>query len=127
MLDTLLNFISSQKLFQPEQKILLAVSGGIDSMVMEHLFWKAGFRYAIAHCNFKLRGKDSDEDQRWIEEFALKREIPLFSTSFETAEYASENNISMFLGPPVLYSICSFEKPSNIKVPPVFKKLSKFL
>jgi tRNA(Ile)-lysidine synthase len=94
MLDTLLNFISVQKLFQPEHKILLAVSGGIDSMVMEHLFRQAHFQYAIAHCNFKLRGADSDEDQRWLQQFASQNGVPFYSTSFETSEYAATNHVS---------------------------------
>ena len=72
MLDQLLNFIVLQKLFQSEQKILLAVSGGIDSMAMAHLFQQTDFHFAISHCNFQLRGKDSDEDQLLVEEMALK-------------------------------------------------------
>jgi len=91
MLDTLLNFISEQKLFQRNQKILLAVSGGVDSMVMEHLFRKAGFNYAIAHCNFNLRGKSSDEDQLMVQKTAAKNKTQLFINSFTTEDYASQN------------------------------------
>ena len=95
MLDQLLNYIAVQKLFQPEQKVLLAVSGGIDSMVMVHLFQQTNFKFAIAHCNFQLRGKASDEDQVLVEGMAKKWELPCFIKSFETEAYAKKRGISI--------------------------------
>lgn len=95
MLDQLLNFIEEQKLFQPEQKVLLAISGGIDSMAMVHLFQQANFNFSIAHCNFQLRGKDSDEDQLLVEEMANSYLSPFYLKSFETEEYAKKHGISI--------------------------------
>ena len=66
MLDQLSNYISEQKLFQPDQRVLLAVSGGIDSVALVHLFDRADFNFAIAHCNFQLRGKESEDDQLYV-------------------------------------------------------------
>lgn len=95
MLDQLLNYISVQKLFQSEQKVLLAVSGGIDSMAMVHLFQQANFKFAIAHCNFQLRGTESDSDQLMAEKKANNCSVPFFAKSFETEEYATEHGISI--------------------------------
>ena len=95
MLDKLLNYISSQKLFQPEEKILLAISGGIDSMVMAHLFEQTQFHYAIAHCNFQLRGEESEGDQLLVQNIALESKVPFFTTSFNATEYANVHGISI--------------------------------
>ena len=57
--------IQKEKLFKSNEKILLTVSGGIDSIVMCDLFYKAKLNFGIAHCNFTLRGKESDEDEKW--------------------------------------------------------------
>ena len=78
-------------------RILLAVSGGVDSMYLAcragELFPGAGF--GIAHCNFCLRGSESDGDEAFVREFASARGIPFFCTRFSTAAYASENGISI--------------------------------
>lgn len=95
MIDQLSNFIIEQKLFQPEQKILLAVSGGIDSMVMVDLFQQADYNYAIAHCNFNLRGEESDHDQKLVESTAKKHQVACFVKSFQTEDYAKSNGISI--------------------------------
>ncbi len=84
-----------QKLFSPEETILLAVSGGIDSVVMCELFHQAGYKFAIAHCNFNLRGNDSDEDEEFVSKLAEKYQVPFFVKSFETTEYAQKGGISI--------------------------------
>lgn len=76
------------------KKFLLAVSGGVDSMVLCYLFEEYKVPYAIAHVNFKLRGNESDEDENFIREFALKREIPFFLHVSNTKEYVEENKVS---------------------------------
>jgi len=95
MLDKLLNFISTQKLFQQDEKVLLAISGGIDSMVLAHLFQQTGFNYAIAHCNFQLRENESNEDQSLVDQLATKLQVPFFTTKFDTREYAKKHKISI--------------------------------
>ncbi|MBR3847022.1 MAG: tRNA(Ile)-lysidine synthetase, partial [Alistipes sp.] len=56
-------YIAEHKLFTTEDRLLLTVSGGVDSMVMLALFVEAGYRIGVAHCNFCLRGAESDEDE----------------------------------------------------------------
>ncbi len=56
-------YIEQNSLFTAQDKILLTVSGGVDSMVMLDLFAKGGYNVGIAHCNFQLRSKESDEDE----------------------------------------------------------------
>lgn len=95
MLDQLLNYILEQKLFQPQQKVLLAVSGGIDSMAMVHLFQQTNYNFAIAHCNFQLRDTESDGDQIMVEKEANSCSVPFFLKSFETETYAEKHGISI--------------------------------
>ena len=76
-------------------KILLAVSGGVDSIVMANLFYLEKFNIAIAHCNFSLRGKASDGDEFFVEQFAKLRNIPFYSIKFDTENFAREQKISI--------------------------------
>ena len=66
------------------KRYLVAVSGGADSMVTASLFRDIGLQFAIAHCNFHLRGDDSDRDMRFVQETAEKWQIPLFVREFDT-------------------------------------------
>lgn len=75
--------------------MLLAVSGGLDSMVMLDLFVKAGFTVAVAHCNFKLRDADADDDEQFVREKAQALNVPFHTTSFDTKEYAAQQRISI--------------------------------
>jgi len=74
---------------------LLAVSGGIDSMVMAFLFRKAGTDHAIAHCNFSLRGRESDSDEKFVIRYAKQKKIRCFTTRFDTMGYAASKRISV--------------------------------
>ncbi len=95
MLQEFLEFIEKQKLFTKDEKVLLGVSGGIDSMVMADLFQRAGFRFGIAHCNFKLRGIESEKDETFVTRFAEANKIPFFPKAFSTTEHASSRGISI--------------------------------
>jgi tRNA(Ile)-lysidine synthase len=95
MLDGFKNFIRKEKLFDEEDKILLAVSGGVDSAVMAELFRSSGYKFAIAHCNFQLRGKESDEDEKFVRKMAKRYGIPFFIQSFPTSKYAKGMGISL--------------------------------
>ncbi len=95
MLHKLKKYIADNALFSKEDNLLLAVSGGIDSMVMAHLFRQAGYNIAIAHCNFSLRGKESDEDEQLVATFAEKHKLRFFSIRFNTPDYAAEKAISI--------------------------------
>ena len=78
-----------------KERILLAVSGGVDSIVMLHLFASAGFQLAVAHCNFKLRGDASDQDELFVQQMAKKNNIPCFTQQFDTETFADEHNFSI--------------------------------
>jgi tRNA(Ile)-lysidine synthase len=80
-----------------EKKLLLAVSGGLDSMVLMHLFQELNYSIGIAHCNFQLRGKESDADENFVKLQAEKFQIPIFSTRFETEKFANTNKLSIQL------------------------------
>lgn len=95
MLNQFLENIKDKRLFDTGQKILLAVSGGIDSMVMLHLFEKSGFDYGIIHCNFQLRGAESDRDEEFVKNQVLIHGVPAFFKRFDTEEYAQINGISI--------------------------------
>ncbi len=90
-------YIYGEELVRQDDRILLAVSGGIDSMVMAHLCWKEGLDIGIAHCNFQLRGNDSDADESFLREWANKIHIPFYSIRFETERLASEQKKSIQL------------------------------
>ena len=95
MIQALQNFIQKEKLFQPNEKVLLAVSGGVDSVVLCHLFHQAKFDFGIAHCNFKLRGNDSDRDALFVKKLAEEWQVPFFEIAFETNKYVEENKLSV--------------------------------
>ena len=77
--------------------LLLAVSGGVDSMCMADLFQSLEDRvpFAVAHCNFHLRGEESDGDEALVADWAREHSVPLHITSFDTEKYASDNGISI--------------------------------
>jgi len=87
-LEHFLENIDNQKLFSSNQKILLAISGGVDSMVMVSLFSKAKFNFGIAHCNFQLRGVESDEDAAFVKKTAINLNVEYFEKNFNTRETA---------------------------------------
>lgn len=95
MSDRFLEFIKKHALISPEDKVLLAVSGGVDSMVLLHLFHKAGFDSGVAHCNFCLRAAESDADETLVRNTAASLGIPFFRKSFDTSAYAEKHGISV--------------------------------
>ncbi len=95
MLNELKRFIAANNLIKTGDRILLAVSGGIDSMVMAHLFLNLGYKTAIAHCNFGLRGKDSEKDEDLVRNFASEHSIPFHTKRFETKNFAKKNGYSV--------------------------------
>lgn len=90
-----LEYGQQEKLFARGSRILIAVSGGIDSMVMAWIFREAGIEHAIAHCNFSLRGSESDSDEEFVATWARSNDIPFFNIRFDTLGYAGEKRISV--------------------------------
>ncbi|MCF6357509.1 MAG: tRNA lysidine(34) synthetase TilS [Draconibacterium sp.] len=95
MLNKFIEKIKQNQLIEASQKVLLAISGGIDSMVLLHLFEKSGFDYGIVHCNFQLRGDESDGDEEFVKKQVLVHGVPAWFETFDTKEYASLNGISI--------------------------------
>lgn len=82
--------------FLKDKKLLIAISGGIDSVVLTHLIVTlSGVEVSLAHCNFKLRDKESDLDESFIKELAKNLDLKLHTVSFNTDEYASEHKLSI--------------------------------
>jgi tRNA(Ile)-lysidine synthase len=88
------DFIEQQKLFVQGNRILLAVSGGKDSVLMLHLFKAIGVDVGIAHCNFNLRADEAQRDESFVALLAKNLELPFYVTHFDTKKYAAENKIS---------------------------------
>ena len=80
--------------FLLESRLIVAISGGIDSVVLAYLCKDVSLDIALAHCNFNLRGKESDEDQRFVEALGLKLGIETFVQEFDTKNYAKEHKLS---------------------------------
>ena len=74
---------------------MLAVSGGVDSMVLCDLLDRLNFRFALAHCNFNLRGEMSDQDEAFVQEEALKRKKEIHTISFDTKDFAQKQKVSI--------------------------------
>ncbi len=94
MLDRFKNFMTNELHIPANTKVLVAVSGGIDSMVLAYLFKQSDYEFGIAHCNYQLRGAESDGDETHVREFAGKNYIPFFTKRFDTKAVANENGWS---------------------------------
>lgn len=95
MLQRFINYIKDNHLFAQADTKLVAVSGGIDSVVLLDLLDKAGHSFAIAHCNFRLRGEESDGDEKLVTGLSRKYDVPIYKTTFDTVGYAHDNKISI--------------------------------
>lgn len=94
----LLNFqkhIEAHFPFLHSGKLLIAVSGGIDSVVLAHLAHQSQLNFSIGHCNFQLRGEESDDDELFVKELASKLGVDIHTTQFSTESYAEENKLSI--------------------------------
>lgn len=95
MLEDFEKHIESEFSFLKNRSLLLAVSGGIDSVVLLHLFHKFHKKLSIAHCNFQLRGEESDQDAAFVSRLGASLNIPVASVKFDTKTHASEKKISI--------------------------------
>jgi tRNA(Ile)-lysidine synthase len=95
MLSKLQDHLGENLSFLKGKKLLLAVSGGIDSMVLVHLFKALDYDVYIAHCNFGLRGKESDGDENFVRQYAAENNTPVFITHFDTAALANDAKVSI--------------------------------
>ena len=94
MLSQFKKHIDENFSFLKEKKLLIACSGGVDSVVLTHLIKNLNFEMALAHCNFSLRGKESDGDEMFVIGFANKLNIPVFAETFDTHKFTDDHKIS---------------------------------
>ncbi|NWJ52129.1 MAG: tRNA lysidine(34) synthetase TilS [Bacteroidetes bacterium] len=95
MFERFRHFVNSHKLMTPRNRILVAVSGGIDSVVLCHLFSRTRVHFALAHCNFNLRGAESDGDELFVKNLAQELDVPFFVKHFDTLEVVDREGISV--------------------------------
>lgn len=88
------DYIVQNSLLSGNEKVLLTVSGGKDSVLMAHLFKLSGCDFGIAHCNFNLRGQESQRDEAFVKMLAAQLEVPFYVVHFDTIAYAEEHKIS---------------------------------
>lgn len=95
MKERFLKYVESKYLFRKSDKILIAVSGGLDSVVLLDLLFKTGFNISIAHCNFQLRGNESDLDEEFVRGLSVKYKLKFFVRICDAKEFAKTNKLSI--------------------------------
>ncbi|MHA7844445.1 MAG: tRNA lysidine(34) synthetase TilS [Winogradskyella sp.] len=95
MLNAFKNHTADQFPFLKNSRNVIAISGGIDSVVLAHLCHKLDFKIALAHCNFNLRGKESDSDEEFVLDLGEQLNVEVFVQNFDTEAYAKENKCSI--------------------------------
>jgi tRNA(Ile)-lysidine synthase len=95
LLQRYINNIQTNRLFDKNDVLLLAVSGGLDSVVLCELCRRAGQPFAMAHCNFKLRGGDSDRDEAFVQQLAAHYKVPFYMVHFDTVAEAAQRKQSI--------------------------------
>ncbi len=90
-----LEFVDNNRVLNREDKILLSLSGGIDSVALTHFLHLAELEFDIAHCNYSLRGEESEKDELFCKQLAAKYNVSFFSKKFNTAEYSKDKGISI--------------------------------
>ena len=95
LLKRFTSHINEQDLFQKKDHLLLAVSGGMDSVVLCELCKQAGFYFEIAHCNFQLRGEESERDEIFVQSLGGRYGTKVFIKKFDTGKYGAEKKLSI--------------------------------
>lgn len=90
-----IEYVQRQHLFNAKDELLLAVSGGVDSVVLCELCKQAGYVFSIVHCNFQLRGEESDRDEKFVQGLGEKYKVSVHVKKFDTENYANENKLSI--------------------------------
>lgn len=95
MLDQFQLFIKKHDIFHENEDLLLAISGGIDSVCLLFLLLELNIKPALAHCNFQLRGEDANADEQFVRKLATNHNLKIFVKRFETVAYAQDNSVSI--------------------------------
>ncbi|MES1159600.1 MAG: tRNA lysidine(34) synthetase TilS, partial [Bacteroidota bacterium] len=95
LLSSFWNFIATEHLFGEKDRLLVAVSGGMDSVVLCECCHQSGLDFVIAHCNFQLRGDESDRDETFVRQLANKYNRELLVRRMDTKAYADQHRLSI--------------------------------
>lgn len=95
MLNKVKRYIADNQLFEKSDKVIVGLSGGADSVALIDVLNELGYDCVAAHCNFHLRGEESDSDQLFVERWCEARNILLVTVDFDTNKYAADNKISI--------------------------------
>ena len=95
MIHQIQEYISYHQLFSKQSKVIVGLSGGPDSMVLIHALVQLGYDCVAAHCNFHLRGEDSNKDAAFVNKWCNENKIPIFTIDFDTTQYAATKKISI--------------------------------
>ena len=94
MIQKLTAHINTNVPFLKDKKLLIAISGGLDSVVLYHILTSLNFDISLAHCNFNLRGKESDLDEEFVKKLSQKTSNQIFTKLFDTEKYSKDNKLS---------------------------------
>ncbi|MEO6330083.1 MAG: tRNA lysidine(34) synthetase TilS [Ginsengibacter sp.] len=95
LLKQFIHFIKTENLFQQKDRLIIGVSGGIDSVVLCELCHQSKVDFVISHCNFQLRGQESERDEQFVRNVAEQYGVKVFVKKFETENFASKNKLSI--------------------------------
>jgi tRNA(Ile)-lysidine synthase len=95
MKNKILTYINKENLLNRREKVVVTCSGGADSIFLLHILNKLGFDCIVAHCNFHLRGEESDRDENFVREFCKRENLTLHVQHFDTKQFATENKLSI--------------------------------
>lgn len=95
LLAAFTDFIAKERLFAKDEKLLLAVSGGIDSVVLAELCHRCGYAFVVAHCNFQLRGEESERDEQFVRGLGQRYGAEVLVERFDTTGYAADRKVSI--------------------------------
>ena len=95
LLQAFRDFIAKERLFSAGDRLLLAVSGGLDSVVLCELMHRAALDFSIAHCNFQLRGAESERDEVFVGQLSQRYGVRVYTERFDTEIYAASNKVSI--------------------------------
>ena len=95
MLEKFRKYINDNHLINKGDRLLVALSGGVDSMVLAELLRREGYDIAFAHCNFHLRGAESDGDEQFVRDYAERVGVKLFVKQFDTMDFVENNKVSV--------------------------------
>lgn len=95
LLENFKKYIKKENLFQENDRLLLAVSGGVDSVALCQLCRQAGYDFVIAHCNFQLRGEESNRDETFVRQLTGTYDVTFYVKRFDTLEYSKASKKSI--------------------------------